>query len=168
MRRLRRRWALVFRGRYHDAGLEPPRLDVGDRIEVARRARARHDRPTGCDPLDLLVCDDVLVDDRAPAACGCEVCDGTWVRYRHHPDPRERGDRCWHGYAHTLLVREGWDSTEADAILLTGELALCTPLALLTPTTEHAVDLQPHATRELLELQMLHALTRLGPIALPG
>jgi hypothetical protein len=96
------------------------------------------------------------------------MCDAHWIYSRWHHDERERSDRLWHGFSHVLLRRGGWDHHESDAVLLTGELAMATPLALLCTSTERGLDIQPHATRELIQMQLHHAWNRLGLLALPG
>lgn len=152
MSSLRRRWELVFEHRFDEAGLPPPHTSPGDRQGIVRALRSRTGRPEFADPIHHLVRDHLVPVDRVPPGVGCECTDGIHVFYKWSPLPRVLGQRVMHGHAHALCSGR-WDHTEADAILLTGELALSSTAALYYPSAEHAFEAQRWAEGWLLAAQ---------------
>lgn len=157
MTSLRRRWERVFAQEFEAAGLEPPYTSPGDRQGIVRALRRRTGRPDFADPIHHLVRDHLVPVDRVPPGVGCECTDGVHVFYKWSPAARVLGQRVMHGHSHALLFGGRWDHNEADAILLTGELALSTAAALYYPTVDHAQEAQRWAEGWLLAAQFEHA-----------
>lgn len=103
-------------------GQTPTRLHPWDRVLIARRALDGH--PHGTTPRTVSTGLGVRLLVGRPRGCGGECVSGDSVVVRHHHDPRERALLAWHGLAHVLLTREGWDHDEGDAWLVTLELAV--------------------------------------------
>ena len=101
------------------AGVEPPRLWPDERRTIARVTRNRAPLPVVTGPKQLARALGIAVHCLPVRGCGGELTDGVRLVYRWHPDPAERRARVAHGLAHAVLVREGWDHSETDALLLT-------------------------------------------------
>jgi hypothetical protein len=158
----RRRAELVYRGEYAAAGVEPPRMGLGDRILMVAAIRDRAGRPrTFAPPLHLLVADGFEPYDDLPFGLGGEVTDGKTAFWRRHPSARVEGARISHAHCHCVCEREQRDVTEADVILATGELVFPTMVACAVESVDEAVALQPHGPAWLIELQWRTALGRI-------
>jgi hypothetical protein len=115
----------ILRGDYESAELEPPRLDPYDLDELAESFHERARRPRRFpDPRHLAVANGLVLIPRAPSGYGGEATALGRIAYRWHPDPQVRGLHILHGAAHAILHTESGASTEADAWLLTGALAI--------------------------------------------
>jgi len=118
---IRRIDALLSRG-WAAAGVEPPRLEPGDRRQIARRAKdaalvALDREPRGPGELARAL---GLRLVRAPVGgCGGEATSGGVILYRWSQCRATRRALVAHGLAHACLSREGWRHSEADALLLT-------------------------------------------------
>lgn len=105
---------------------EPPHLTTGDRTQIARRAREGalvaigHD-PRG--PAEIARALGIRIHRLAVPGCGGECSDRDRIIYTPTHDPSLRRLRIAHGLAHALLMRESWEHSETDAILLTLDLA---------------------------------------------
>ena len=113
----------LIAGRWERAGVDPPIMYPYDRVHTARRAMERAGHTFWDDPRDLAIGLGMKVAPFNTRGCGVEIATRDTVLYRWSPDRRERGIRILHGTAHALLLREDWEHTEADAWLLTLELA---------------------------------------------
>lgn len=147
----RRKYAAVLEGRYSDASLEPPLLDEEQIVGIVQSMLRRTKRPALANPLHHLVRDGRRPVDRPLDGAGHEATDGTTIWYRWTSDERELGRRIKHGHAHALLI--GVDHNEADAILVTAELALPSQLLSLYATAEDAARDAIHAPSWLVEQQ---------------
>jgi len=146
---------MIFLGRWFDAGVEPPNTSPADRRGMARWMREKCARPTLFpDPLHFVVKLGLRPVERRITGFGCECTDGHTIVYPPFDDARERGVRLYHGLAHCILLRHGWIHSEADAWLLTGELALPTCEARRVRTIEEAFEEQQWATHWLLLFQI--------------
>lgn len=110
--------SLLAKG-WRGAQCDPPRLWPGDRRQIARRAFDATGLARGCDLVQLAKALGIKVVCMAVRGCGGELTDGNIIIYRWHPDERVRRERVAHGLAHALLVREKWEHSETDALLLT-------------------------------------------------
>lgn len=108
---------------WSDAHCEPPKLWPGDRRQIARRAFNASGFPRGSDPVAIAKVLGFRVRCVPVRGCGGEITDGLHIIFRWHSDPLERRFRVAHGLAHALLMREAWDHTETDALLLTLDFA---------------------------------------------
>lgn len=109
---------LVARG-WSGAGCVPPLLWPGDRRQIAARALDAAGLDKGAHPLDVARGLGIAVLRTLVRDCGGECTDGLRILYRWHADRDTRRLRMAHGLAHALLVREAWDHSETDALLLT-------------------------------------------------
>lgn len=148
----RRRYAAVLAGRYDEAGVEPPTLSDADIIQIVRQMIERTRRPPLANPIHHLVRDGLRPVDRPLAGAGHEATDGTTIWFRWTSDQRELGRRVKHGHAHALLFSD--DHNEADAIILTAELALPTSEVGRYTTADEAARDAIHAPHWLLDLQI--------------
>lgn len=99
----------------------PTRLYPWDRVRVAARALDGH--PHGTSPRTVAAALGIRLLVGRTSGCGGECVSGDDVVIGHHHDPRVRALLAWHGLAHVLLQREGWDHDEGDVWILTFELA---------------------------------------------
>jgi hypothetical protein len=147
-----------------------PIMWPGDRQQAARRARNASEWTFEHDPRWFAYSLGLRVGKSAHVPCGGEVTGFGVVVYQDTSDRQDRGLRVYHGIAHALLEREDWTHTEADAWLLTLELAI-PPSALREHGIEHvrrvahapawAVDLwAPFARGSALPLSQQMAATR--------
>lgn len=114
---------MIFLGRWAEAGVEPPNTSPADRRGMARWMREKCNRPTMFpDPLHFVVRLGLRPVERRMPGFRCECTDGHTIVYPPFDDPREQGERVYHGLSHCILLRHGWIATETDAWLLTGEL----------------------------------------------
>lgn len=102
-------------------GALPTRLYPWDRVRLASRALRGHAH--GTPPSVLAESLGVRLFTGRTRGCGGEVMSGDVVVVGHHADHRVRALLAWHGIAHVLLQREGWEHEEGDAWILTMELA---------------------------------------------
>lgn len=121
----------LFTGRWADSGFGAPLMYPGDRIQVARRALEAAELWPCADPRHLAVESGFKVCACRVRDCGGETTDGETIFYRWHPDRRVRGLLLAHGLAHALLIREGWEHSEADAWWLTADLVMAGALAVM-------------------------------------
>lgn len=144
---------------------EPPLLDDEDHLGISAQARDRCARPRWVIPpthysarLKIPVIYRAP-EDSAGVAAG-EVSDGkrVWVKLRD--DARVMGDDLYHGNSHVILERSKTRHTEADVWAVQCELVLPFEVAVRCSNVEHALQLQPNATRELLAAIILRANAR--------
>lgn len=144
---------------------EPPILDDEDHLGIAAQARDRMGRPRWViPPTHYLARMKIPVSHKAPQdSAGVpagEVSDGKriWVKLR--ADARAMGDDYYHGVSHVLLERSRMRHAEADVWALQCELVLPHEVAIRCSNVEHAMQLQPNASRELLQAIILRADAR--------
>lgn len=139
---------------------EPPRLEDDDHLGIAAQARDRMGRPRWViPPTHYAALHRVPVVHRAPPT-GDEITDGERAWLKPQADVRKMGDALYHAMAHVLLVRARVEHTEADVWAVQAELVLPYEVAIRCPTIEHAMRLQPHASKRLLEAVLERARAR--------
>ena len=150
---------LVLVGRYDEAGVGPPLFPAWDIVRIAAWVIDKAGRPVRSpDPVHLAVAHKVRVLDQVPLGAGNECCDGERIYYRWDRSRRIRGTRVFHGLAHCAFGLAKWRGhTEADAVILTAELALPTEVARECRTLADAMRIQPHADPWLLRAQLRRA-----------
>lgn len=143
-------------GRYDEAGVEPPLYGAWDMVQLGRWIYDKAGRPVVCpDPVHVGVRHGVDVLDQVPLGAGGECCDGRRIWYRWDRSRRVRGTRVLHGLSHCAFELAGWPChTEADAWLLTAELALPTDTARQCRSLKEAMEVQRHADAWLLRAQL--------------
>lgn len=154
-----------MRGLYSDAGVEPPLLGAGEWVQIARRARDEAQRPRLIvPPVHLAVALGIPLTNHVPTGAR-EVTDGRRIWFRRHADPRVEGPPIFHGIAHVIAARWGYEHREADAWGIALELVWPMELALRAPSIAAAVRLQPHAPTWMLAVAVETALARLRAAA---
>jgi hypothetical protein len=122
---LRRYLSRLLAADWIGANVGAPLMYATDRQEVARRARLEASGyDWDCDPRCLAQDLGFRVACSRLDHCGGEIAGHGMIVYSPHPDRKERGLRVFHGVAHGLLDRDGWRYTEADAWMLTFDLAV--------------------------------------------
>jgi hypothetical protein len=115
---------LVLEGQFDQAGIERPRMYVGDRVMVARRALANTGFDLGQDPRLLAERLHIVATIGSARDCGGELVTGGRLLVTGRGTRRERGLLMFHAIAHALLDIERWEHSHGDAWMLTGDLAL--------------------------------------------
>lgn len=112
-------------GEWDRAGCDPPMMYPYDRVLVARRAVDRVGFDFGEDPRLLAALLGIRIVPARANFCGGELAGRDAIFLSYSSDRHLRGLRIFHGVAHALLLREGWEHSHADVWLLTGELVAC-------------------------------------------
>lgn len=126
-------------------------LEDRDVRRLVEELLERTERHPLADPVHHLVRDGLRPVDRHLAGTGHEATNGVTVWYRWTADARELGRRVKHGHAHAILLCR--DHNEADAILVTAELALPSHLLKLYADAEAAARDAIHAPGWLIAAQ---------------
>lgn len=144
---------------------EPPLLDDEDHMGIAAQTRDRMGRPRWiikpthyAAKLKIPVSNKVPVDSAGVPAR--ETSDGRRVWVKHCADPRVMGDGLYHGVTHVILERSKVRHTEADVWAVQCELVLPYEVAIRCANADHAAQLQPNATKELLAAIIARANAR--------
>jgi hypothetical protein len=117
------------------AGLPAPAMQPWDRVELVRRTYANACAEFGDSPRTIAARLGIRMGAVARLPVTCEVQVDDTVLVEADLDKAEAALMAWHGIAHVLTKREGWEHTHADVWLLSLELA-----APLRAIREHGAD----------------------------
>lgn len=121
----------VLRGRWEDAGVFPPAYPFDDYCWMVRKLFRRAPRPRFGDPRVIAHELGLVIVAMNVIGCYGEVFEGNTILYSPRGGEREWGLRIYHALAHWILENlYQSDYSEADAWLLTIELACCGPYLL--------------------------------------
>jgi hypothetical protein len=113
----------VLLGQLGLSGIDRGFLDIEDARLVAHRAYSKVDRDFTGKPWDLIWGLGIIPVVMGNIGVCRELADSNRIVYRHLINPRERYLALFHGIAHIILRREGWEHSEPDVWLVTAELA---------------------------------------------
>lgn len=121
----------ILRSRWDDARVDPPFYAFDDYCWMAARLFRQTGRPRFGDPRVIALELSITVICMAVIGCYGEVYEGSTILYSPRGGERDWGLRIYHGLAHWILEHfYHGEYSEADAWLLTIELACCGPYLL--------------------------------------